>query len=87
MSAGETDSSGCHDWSSGVLNLVVGLLEMSLDVPQPWLNVGPWTSILWLLLSPCNIGVLELLKLRNDLLEWEWAEALDSDDGDIISLE
>lgn len=83
MSAGVADGCGSHDWSSSIRDVLILLQECS-DVSQAWLSVEPCSSVLWFLLSPAQLGILEVLHLSDDLLEGEWAQALNSEDGSVI---
>ena len=59
---------------------------MSLDISESWLDVTPSTSILWLFLSPSDGSIGVGFQLIHDLLEWEWAETLNSENSNIISI-
>jgi len=59
---------------------------MSLDISESWLEVSPCTSILWLFLSPSDSSIGVLFQLIHDLLEWEWAETLNSKNSNINSI-
>ena len=59
---------------------------MCLHISESWLDVSPPTSILWLFLSPSDGSVGILFQLSRDLSEWEWTEALNSENSNIISI-
>lgn len=59
---------------------------MCLHISESWLDVRPSTSILWLFLSPSDGSVAILFQLSHDLTEWEWTEAFNSENSNIISI-
>jgi len=85
-----SDSGSSHDWSSSEGNLIMIcnmrslLLHILENVSHSWLNVEPSTSVLWLLLGPCDSGIAVLPEVRNEPLEWEWAQTLNSQNGNIV---
>ena len=82
----KTNGSGCHDWSTCVIDFSHFLAEMLLDVSQSGLSIHPSSGILWFFLSPCNTGVFVLLQIWDNFLEWEWAERFNSKNNNIIFL-
>jgi len=85
MEASKTNCGSSHDWSSCIFNLGILLANMLLNVSESWLNISPWSSILWLLLTPSYLSILVILKFADDFLEWEWAERFCSENSNIIS--
>jgi len=77
---------GCRgtDRSSNIGEVLLRVLSMLKSVSKSWLSVQPGSSILGFLLSPGDGGIFILLQLSNDLLKWEWTEAFNSEDSDII---
>lgn len=60
------------------------MLDEIKDVSKSRFSIKPCPCILWLLLSPCDRGVLILFELSNNLLEGERTETFNSQDGDVI---
>ena len=83
MSACKPDCSRPHDSSSSIVHLLRSV-QVAHDVSKSWLDISPWSCILWFLLSPSDFSILVILELSDDLLEWEWAKALTSQNSNIV---
>jgi len=84
VGGGVTDGRRSHDWSTSILCFRVCLLQVLSDISESWLNVEPWTCILWLLLGPGDACIFVFLQLSDYFLEWEWAQTLNSEDGYVV---
>ena len=89
VSLSVANSCCCHDWSSSIGKIIISnvrslLLHILKNVSHSGFNVKPATSVLWLLLGPGNCGIVVLSEVRNESLEWEWAQALKSQDSNVI---
>lgn len=89
VSFGVSNCGSCHDWSSSVgefIVLDVGSLTFHIlkNVSHSWLNVKPSTSVLWFFLSPGDCGILVCSEVRDESLEWEWTQALKSQNSYVI---
>ena len=82
MSACESDSCRSHDPSSSILNFL-RFVKMAKDVSKSWFHVSPWSCIFRFFLGPRDLGVLIVLQLGDDFLEWEWAKTFTPDDSSI----
>ena len=85
VSLGESYSSSGHNWTSGILEIVL-LANVVEDVQHSWLSVSPRTGILGFLLSPDDFSCCAVtLEFFNYLLEWEGTKTFDAKDGYILS--
>ena len=71
--------------STSIADIGICPVQVLESVSNSGLDVEPAACILWLLLDPGDWSILVSLEVGDESLEREWAQALNSEDGNVIA--